>query len=45
MCQYCGYGQSEGWDALLEYDETYKRVRRKDSYGFHESWDELREQF
>jgi hypothetical protein len=45
MCQYCGYGQDEGWDALLQYDETYKKVRRKDNYGFQESWDELREQF
>ena len=45
MCQYCAYSFSEGWTALLKYDELYQKTMRADSastHGFHESWDELR---
>lgn len=46
MCQYCNYAM-EGWSALLEYDDVYQRAVagiREEKYGFHESWDELREE-
>lgn len=46
MCKYCGYNTHEGWDQLLQYDATYQNSRKKaENYGFHESWDDLREQF
>ncbi|WP_162471349.1 hypothetical protein [Halococcus thailandensis] len=48
MCIYCSYDM-EGWGKLLDYDDTYQEIVRDDettdsNYGFHESWDELREQ-
>jgi hypothetical protein len=48
VCQYCTYSFHDGWTALLEYDETYQSVvfgerERESTYGFHESWDDLRE--
>ncbi|EMA49084.1 hypothetical protein C448_02044 [Halococcus morrhuae DSM 1307] len=48
MCIYCSYDM-EGWGKLLDYDDTYQEVVRDDettdaNYGFHESWDDLREQ-
>ena len=45
MCLYCTMG--EGWSALLQYDEVYQRAvgdTSESTYGFHESYDELREQ-
>ena len=45
MCQYCAYSFSEGWTALLEYDDVYQtaiRTEAASTHGFHESWDELR---
>lgn len=46
MCKYCGYNAHDGWDQLLQYDATYQSGREnEDTYGFHESWDDLREQF
>ncbi|MFC7156200.1 hypothetical protein ACFQPA_12175 [Halomarina halobia] len=45
MCLYCNVG--EGWSALLQYDEVYQnavRGRSESTYGFHESYEELREQ-
>ena len=47
MCQYCAYSFSEGWTALLEYDEVYQTAIAGGSastHGFHESWDDLREE-
>lgn len=48
MCIYCSYDM-EGWGKLLDYDDTYQEIVRDDettdsNYGFHESWDDLREQ-
>ncbi len=48
MCIYCSYNM-DGWGKLLEYDDTYQEIVRPDesersNYGFHESWDDLREQ-
>ncbi|WP_276271711.1 hypothetical protein [Haloarcula litorea] len=46
MCQYCTYRDQEGWSQLLEYDETYQTAvaaETASTYGFHESWDELKE--
>ncbi|MFD1634031.1 hypothetical protein ACOZ4L_14450 [Haloplanus ruber] len=46
MCQYCSYRLHDGWTQLLSYDETYRTTMQADSestYGFHESWDDLRE--
>lgn len=48
MCIYCSYNM-DGWGKLLEYDDTYQEIVRQDreaasNYGFHESWDDLREQ-
>ena len=48
MCIYCSYDM-DGWGKLLEYDDTYQEAMRRDAaaesnYGFHESWDDLREQ-
>lgn len=46
MCKYCGYSNHEGWDQLLQYDDAYQSSRKqKENYGFHESWDDLREEF
>jgi hypothetical protein len=45
MCKYCAYNAHEGWDQLLQYDATYQASRKRaESYGFHESWDDLRGQ-
>ena len=47
MCQYCSYGDQEAWSALLAYDDVYQAAVAGDSestYGFHEEWDELREE-
>ena len=46
MCKYCSYRYHDGWTNLLEYDETYQEAvggGSESTYGFHESWDELRE--
>jgi hypothetical protein len=48
MCQYCTY-RNDGWTTLLKYDDTYQKIMNRRSeeasnYGFHESWDDLREQ-
>ncbi|WP_101298174.1 hypothetical protein [Halegenticoccus soli] len=47
MCQYCNYNM-QGWDRLLDYDDVYQRAvnagSSRSTHGFHESWDELREQ-
>jgi hypothetical protein len=48
MCQYCTY-RNDGWATLLKYDDTYQKLMNRDTdemsnYGFHESWDELRDQ-
>lgn len=47
MCKYCGYNTHEGWDQLLQYDSAYQnsRTEPEPNYGFHESWDDLRDQF
>ena len=46
MCKYCAYNSHEGWDQLLQYDATYQSSRKEaENYGFHESRDDLREQF
>ncbi|MFD1512923.1 hypothetical protein [Halomarina rubra] len=45
MCLYCT--MNEGWSALLQYDEVYQSAMgatSESTYGFHESYDELREQ-
>jgi hypothetical protein len=42
---YCSYRES-GWTTLLQYDETYQSAvggETESTYGFHESWDDLRE--
>jgi len=47
VCQYCSYARHDGWTALLEYDEVYQSATgggSESTYGFHESWDELREE-
>lgn len=47
MCQYCSYSYHDGWTQLLSYDEVYQTVIQSESestYGFHESWDELRDE-
>ncbi|WP_162833867.1 hypothetical protein [Haladaptatus cibarius] len=46
MCQYCT-AREDGWTKLLTYDDVYQRAvgsRGDDEYGFHESWDDLRDQ-
>ena len=47
MCQYCTT-MTDGWTALLEYDDVYQETRRnaatESTYGFHESWEDLRGQ-
>ncbi|WP_254536867.1 hypothetical protein [Halomarina litorea] len=45
MCLYCNMGM--GWERLLEYDEVYQtamRGRTESTYGFHESYEDLRDQ-
>lgn len=47
MCKYCSYQFHDGWANLLEYDETYQAAvgnASESTYGFHESWDELRDE-
>ena len=47
MCQYCSYTFHDGWTQLLQYDDVYQRTVSSEStgtYGFHESWADLREQ-
>ena len=47
MCQYCSYRYHDGWTRLLQYDDVYQSATGGESestYGFHEPWDELREQ-
>jgi len=47
MCQYCSYREREAWSALLEYDDVYQdaiAMGSESTYGFHEEWDELREE-
>lgn len=49
MCIYCNYTMDDGWTQLVEYDDTYQNAMRADAqrqsnYGFHEEWDDLREQ-
>lgn len=46
MCQYCMFN-AEGWTQLLQYDDVYQAamaesVESESTYGFHESWDELK---
>jgi len=46
MCRYCSYRHHDGWTQLLSYDETYQSVASgpsESTYGFHDSWDDLRE--
>lgn len=46
MCIYCTY-REDGWAALLQYDDVYQEAasaETESTYGFHESWDELRDQ-
>jgi len=46
MCQYCSYRYHDDWAQLLAYDDVYQAATGGDSestYGFHESWDEVRE--
>jgi hypothetical protein len=46
MCQYCSYRHHDGWTQLLSYDETYQSAvddGSESTYGFHDSWDDLRE--
>jgi hypothetical protein len=47
VCQYCSYSLHDGWTQLLAYDEVYQSVVGEDesaTYGFHESWDALRDE-
>jgi hypothetical protein len=47
VCQYCNYSFHDGWTTLLEYDDVYRGAVEggtESTYGFHESWDELREE-
>jgi hypothetical protein len=47
MCKYCAYSFTDGWTALLEYDDVYQNTMQAASdstHGFHESWDELRDE-
>lgn len=47
MCQYCSFADREAWSALLQYDDVYQAAVTAESestYGFHEEWDELREE-
>ena len=45
MCLYCNMGM--GWGKLLEYDDVYQETvggTTEATYGFQDSYDELREQ-
>jgi hypothetical protein len=47
MCQYCSLRDREAWSALLQYDDVYQDAvvgGSESTYGFHEEWDELREE-
>jgi len=47
MCKYCAYSYHDGWTSLLQYDDIYQEAVTDDSgsnYGFHESYEDLREQ-
>jgi hypothetical protein len=47
MCQYCSYRFHDGWTRLLTYDEVYQEAvggGSEATYGFHDSWDDLREE-
>ncbi|MFC7068496.1 hypothetical protein [Halobaculum lipolyticum] len=47
MCQYCNYAFHDGWTTLLRYDDVYRRAtggERAATYGFHEEWEDLREE-
>ena len=47
MCKYCAYSYHDGWTSLLRYDDVYQAAVTDDSgsnYGFHESYEDLREQ-
>lgn len=47
MCKYCAYSYHDGWTSLLQYDDVYQAAVTDDSgsnYGFHESYEDLREQ-
>jgi hypothetical protein len=47
MCKYCAYSYHDGWTGLLQYDDVYQEAITDDSgsnYGFHESYEDLREQ-
>lgn len=46
MCQYCSFRYHDGWTQLLSYDEIYQAsmsAESKSMYGFHDSWDDIRE--
>jgi hypothetical protein len=47
VCQYCSYRLHDGWTRLLAYDDVYQSAvggESETTYGFHESWDDLREE-
>ena len=47
VCQYCSYAFHDGWTSLLRYDDVYRDAVGGGStatYGFHEEWDDLREE-
>jgi hypothetical protein len=47
MCKYCAYSYHDGWTQLLQYDDVYQEAMGADTdadYGFHESYEDLREQ-
>ena len=47
MCKYCAYSYHDGWTQLLQYDDVYQEAMGVDTdadYGFHESYEDLREQ-
>jgi hypothetical protein len=47
VCRYCRYRLHDGWAGLLAYDDVYQSAVGGESeatYGFHESWDDLREE-
>lgn len=47
MCQYCSYRFHDGWTQLLAYDEVYQTAvveETEATYGFHDSWEDLKEE-
>ena len=47
MCKYCAYSYHDGWTQLLQYDDVYQEAiadGTESTYGFHESYEDLREQ-